>query len=287
MRIVFIFLFMASLFQIHAQGRSYDMLFSVDANHRPSGWLVGMGASTLWGQSEHEIDFLAIPESPDAGSYLGTFNPAGRVGFHGEFGMFWLTENSVFDYIDATLSYKQHLGSESFTAIKQPNALDTLADFLEGQGNFTQDQLALNFNLNKAFPFKQHWYALAGLGADVEYRVINNAEYDFNHPSLSMEAPDESLNAHFHVKIGAGYKTSASSWLSLTAETPLQNITPFNGIESRKALFNSKYRPILITLRYQWLRKRPARECPTGPNKQNMKKKRKGGRGGTKDGQIR
>ena len=273
--------------QGYSQNRSNDLLFAVDANHRSSGWLVGLGPSTMWGQKDHEIEFLAIPESPDAGSYVGEFKPAGRVGLHAEFGMFWMTERSFFDYIDATVSYKQHLGNESFNAIKQANSLDTLPASFNGQGEFTQDMVALNLNFNKAFPYKRHWYGLAGIGADMEYRVINSVDYDITYPGLNMEAPDESLNAHFHFKIGLGYKTTSSSWLSLTAETPIENIVPFNGIESRKTVFNSQYRPILFTLRYQWLRKRPARECPTGPKKTDLKKRAKRGRGGTKDGQIR
>ncbi|NNC83933.1 MAG: hypothetical protein HKN79_10175 [Flavobacteriales bacterium] len=287
MRITVLLIALCCLIDIQAQNRSQELLFTAGPNYRSSGWLIGLGVSTMWGQQDHEIEFLAIPDSPDAGSYLGTFPPKGRIGLHAEFGMFWLTENSFFDYVDATVSYKQHLGTEEFTALKQPNSLDTLPDMLAGQGEFTQDMVALNVNLNKAFPFKTHWYGLAGIGADIEYRIINSASYDISYPGLNMLPPDESLYAHFHVKAGVGYKTSARSWLSLTAETPIENIVPFNGIESRKTVFNSKYRPVLITLRYQWLRKRPNRECPTGPKKQNLKKKGKGGRSKMKDGQIR
>ncbi len=286
MRIPIILLACLVTIQVDAQRRKADLLFTTPATHRSSGFLIGLGVTNMFPESDYERNFLAIPESPDAGEYLGKFDPKGRIGLYAEFGMFWLMDQSFFDYVDVSLAYKQQKGSETVEALIQPNALDTLPDLLNGQGNFTQDQATLNVNLHKAIHFKGNWYVLQGLGADVEYRVINDITNDLQHPSLTSTGPSENLSAHFHYRAGVGYKTSASGWLSFTAETPIQNIIPFNGIESRKQVFNSDYRPVVFTIRYQWLRKRPNRECPTGPNKQSLKKKRKSGRGKVKDGQV-
>jgi len=259
-------------------------LFAVDANHRSSGFLVGLGLSTMWGQKDFQTTIDILPRAEQISAYRAEFAPSGRIGLHAELGMFWLFESSFFDYVDVSLAYKQHLGDEAMTAELIPGSADSLPNLLAGNGTFTQDQATLNVNLNKAFPVRGNYYIISALGADIDYRVINKAEYTLIAPGFNTVAPDNALSAHFHARLGIGYKTSASSWLSLTAETPIQDIVPFDGIQSRKTVFNSKYRPVLFTLRYQWLRMRAARECPTGPKKVNKKKKRRGG--GSKDGQV-
>lgn len=286
MRVLLSLLILTSTLVAQGQNRKSDLLFATPATHRSSGFLIGLGATYMLPQSDFQQSFLAIPDSPDAGDYLGDFDPKGKIGLNAEFGMFWLFDRGFFDYVDISLAYKQQKGSESYSAVKQANALDTLPDLLAGTGAFTQDHATFNVNLHKGIHLKNNWYVLQGIGADVEYRVINDATYDLEYPSLVYTSPTESLNAHLHYRAGIGYKTSASSWLSLTVETPILNAYPFNSIESRKQLFNSEYRPLIFTLRYQWLRKRPNRECPTGPSKQNLKKKRRGGGGKVKDGQI-
>lgn len=285
MRILFLGLVLSFVCESQAQSAGSSGLFDVDANHRKSGFLIGIGATKLFAQKDFEQRFLAIPEALDVGDYLGTFDPKGKLGFHIELGMFWVTERSFFDYVDLNLGYSQQRGEERMDAILQPGAPDTLPAIWPSEGNFAQDIVTLNFNFNKAVPITGYWYGLGAIGADVGYRVIDDFTYLNGHPSLSSTPSDDKFDMHIHFKLGVGYKTSKSSWLSLTAETPIETLIPFDGLTSRKTVFNSLYRPVNFTLRYQWLRKRPARECPTGP-KQNTKKKRRKSRGGMKEGQI-
>jgi hypothetical protein len=285
MRILIFCLSLLLTASIYGQSRT-SSLFDVDANHRKSGFLIGLGATKLFAQNEFEQTFLAIPEVLDAGDYIGTFDPKGKMGFHLELGMFWITERSFFDYVDLNLAYSQQRGTENMEALRQANAPDTLPAIWQSEGDFGQDIVTLNFNFNKAIPISGYWYGLGAIGADIGYRIIDDYTYLNGHPSLNATSTDDKFDMHLHFKLGVGYKTSKSSWLSLTAETPIETLIPFDGLTSRKTVFNSLYRPVNFTLRYQWLRKRPARECPTGPKPNTGKKKRRKSRGGMRDGQI-
>ena len=281
-------LFLCSIFQLAtAQRGTGDRMFMVDANHRHSGWFLGLGATYMFPQKDHEASLPAFSATPDSGSYLVNFDPSGRLGFALEGGMFWILEQRFFDYVDLGITYRQLRGREDFIADIIPGSSDTLPLMLAGGGEFQEDVLGLNVNLNKAFPLDDKKYILQGIGADVEYRLINDYTYVGGLDAMTPTTNTDDLQLHLHYKIGFGYKTSASSWLSLTAETPIENLIPFDGLVSRRDDFNSKYRPVTFTLRYMWLRKRPARECPTsGPNPK-MKKKRSKGKRGAYDGQVR
>ncbi|MDA0972614.1 MAG: hypothetical protein O2867_02660 [Bacteroidetes bacterium] len=277
---------LCSLIAVFSKGQrgTGDRLFTVDANHRASGWFLGLGAANLFPQDEHEMEFLAIPDFPDSGSYNALLNPTGKLGFALEGGMFWLLQDRFFDYVDLGLTYRQLRGGEESSANLLPGASDTLPSLLLGEGSFQQDVVGLNVNLNKIFPLNDRFYIIQGLGADLEYRVIDDYSYDGGLASMNRMTPEDGFRTHIHYKLGAGFKTSAFSWLSLSAETPIENIIPFDGLTSRRDIFNSKYRPVVFTLRYMWLRKRPARECPTAGPSPKMKSKRKLNRGG---GQLR
>ena len=132
-----------------AQGRGSSSLFDVDANHRKSGFLIGVGATKMFAQKDFEQSFLAIPGAFDVGDYIATFDPKGKLGFHIELGMFWVTERSFFDYVDLNLAYSQQRGEEFMGAILQPGAPDTLPAIWLSEGNFAQDIVTLNFNFNK------------------------------------------------------------------------------------------------------------------------------------------
>ena len=283
-KLISIALCSASLVMAYGQRGTGDRLFAVDANHRTSGWFLGLGASYMFPQDDHEMEFLAFPQLPDSGSYNAALNPSGKLGFALEGGIFWLLDNSFFDYVDLGLTYRQLRGGEEASATLLPGASDTLPTLVLGEGSFQQDMLGLNVNLNKIFPLNDRFYIIQGLGADLEYRVIDDYSYEGGLASMNRMTPEDAFRTHVHYKIGAGFKTSAFSWLSLSAETPIQNIIPFDGLTSRRDIFNSKYRPVVFTLRYMWLRKRPARECPTAGPSPKMKSKRRLNRGG---GQIR
>jgi hypothetical protein len=286
MRYSFLILTAIVLFSldISAQRGTGDRMFMVDATHRSSGWFLGAGATFMFPEKDHK---LTLPVFPDSGSYLTSFDPAGRLGFALEGGMFWVLQNRFFDYVDLGITYRQLRGKEDFTAELVPGSSDTLPLFFAGGGEFQEDVLGLSVNLNKAFPLDDKKYIIQGLGADVEYRLINDYSYVGGLDAMKLYTNTEDLQVHLHYKLGFGYKTSATSWLSLTAETPIENLLPFEGLVSRRDNFNSRYRPVVFTLRYMWLRKRPARECPTaGPNPK-MKKKRSKGKRSAAGGQVR
>jgi len=273
---------------LSAQRGTGDRMFMVDANHRASGWFLGAGATSMFSQKDYSQELPAYILLPDSGSYLMNFDPAGKLGFALEGGMFWILKARFFDYVDLGLTYRQLRGKEDFLAEVVPDSSHVLQPLLAGGGEFQEDVLGLSVNLNKAFPLDDRKYLIQGLGADVEYRLINDYTYFGGVAAMTRMTNPDDLQVHLHYKIGFGYKTSAYSWLSLTAETPIQNFLPFDGLVSRRTDFNSKYRPVVFTLRFMWLRKRPARECPTaGPNPAMKKKRRGGAKRGASNGQVR
>jgi len=166
-----------------------------------------------------------------------------------------------------------------------------------GEGNFSQDHVRAHFNLNKAIPINGHLFVTQAIGVDFEYRVIDKAPYVHNTYLLdSLEispfnvfSPEESFSGHIHYKAGVGYKTGPASWLLLSLETPIQTIVPFDGVRSRQDIFNTKYRPVIVSLKYMWASRRPDRTCsPSKAKQKNLKKKAKRRKGGSglKNGQL-
>jgi hypothetical protein len=228
--------------------------------------------------------------------YLGSVDGNGKFGLYAELGGFKIMNHGFFDFFDYGLAYRQEAGEEELITNLVSGSDPALPQDVTGLGEYSQDHARAFFNLNKGIPLMRHTFLLQSVGVDFEYRVINKADYIHNFSILDSLGqnpfndlgPEESFSAHLHYKAGIGYKTSPGGWLILSVETPIQTLVPFDGVQSRQIVFNTQYRPVIFSLRYMWLRKRPDRTCaPVKSRKKKIKEKakRKGGKG-VRDGQI-
>jgi len=259
-------------------------LFDVDAFHRPSGWFIGLGMTRMFPQDAFSQEYGFTSSGTEELLYNVDFTPTGQNGFLITAGHFWLPSYGFIDRIELGLSYRQHLGREDFRATRLEGVSDTLPSSVAGFHQFEQDHVVLDVRITKAVPIKSYLYGFGGLGADINYMIINDFGSSEGALSINRTPSNTSLDADFNAHLGLGYKTSSAGWLELMLETPIQSIQPFDGLQSRLTVFNSKYRPVYATLSYRWLKKRPDRACPTPPKPSKKKKRR--GRGSIKDGQI-
>jgi|GEM_PF-2781825 len=291
--IVFVSFFICST---SAQSAYSDRTFEVGANHRMSGWQIGVGASTIWASDLKQESFLEnTSETPI--EYLTDVDGKGKVGLYVEVGRFNIFEHGFFDFMDYGIAYRQETGEEVMSASLVQGSDVDFPSLVAGEGTFSQDHVRAHFNLNKAIPLNGHFFVTQSIGIDFEYRVIDSAPYIHNTAVLdsagvspfNVLSPEESFSGHIHYKAGIGYKTGPASWLIFSAETPLQTILPFEGVKSRQDIFNTKYRPVVLSLKYMWASRRPDRTCsPSKAKQKNLKRKakRRKGAGGVKNGQL-
>ena len=72
----------------------------------------------------------------------------------------------------------------------------------------------------------------------------------------------DKLNFSIHLKIGYGIKFSKTLFIIPTIETPIINLKKWEQGQSTFGIFNSRYRPIILKVRFIWLKKLGKSDCP-------------------------
>lgn len=233
----------------------------VDLSNGPyklSGWHIAPGASyTLTRFANREQTLYNYNDT----SYKVTFDPAGRLGLYLEAGRFHIFRYGVlFNYMDYSLAFKQIRGKESFTgALLQESSSSTLLT-TEGNGSFSHSFVTGNFNLNNIWQINDLEFIQQSIGLNLDYRIINGGGQSGNTLLQSPAMPGRFL-AQLHYKIGYGIKWTDRFFVIPTLETPILSFATWDNGRSTYNVFSSRYRPIYLTIRFAWLRKR-SNDCP-------------------------
>lgn len=193
-------------------------------------------------------------------SYTATYDPNGRFGLYLEAGWFYATRDPVIlDYWDVGLAYKNLRGAESFTGLY--SRVDSTAEFA-GDGKFAERWLTLHANANKFIQVADYQFIQLSLGANADHRLGNAYEH----------AGDSLLNGHsfppdllgqVHFKLGYGFKVTGNLLVIPAIETPVFSVVPEDGGRfGALKWFSSEYRPLILSVRFMFLRARNGFDCP-------------------------
>ncbi len=237
-------------------GRKRSDIIPLDGQAKRIGWFVGPGIT--WTHTRFKNEEEEVFRSGDT-VYNATYDPAGRIGLYLEGGLSWYTRDPVVvDYLDLGVAYKNLRGAESCTGVLLRGDSSTA---LEGEGDFAERLLTVSFNANKFIPTRPYQFVQLSLGANMDYR-LSSAYAHTGDPLLNGHVFPPDLVTQVHFKVGYGFKLTGHLILIPTLETPVFSFVPEDEGLGQLQWFSSRYRPIILSVRFLFLRARNGFDCP-------------------------
>lgn len=253
-----ILLSLATVLELFAQpmSRRRPDLIPLNGQAKRIGWFVAPGITYTLPRFKNEEEEVFRNDSL---RYMATYDPSGKVGFYLEAGATWYTRDPVvIDYFDLGVAYKNLRGAESYTGTLLRG--DTVAPLI-GDGYFAERLLTVAFNANKFFPTGNYQFVQLSLGANADLRL--GSEYSHNgNPFLNRHAFPPDLIVQGHVKLGYGFKVTGRMLVIPALETPVFSVLPTDQGFGKLQWFSSTYRPLILSVRFLFLRARNGYDCP-------------------------
>ncbi len=205
-------------------------------------------------------------------SFTALYDPNGRPGLYLEAGLAWYTRDPVIvDYLDFGVAYKNLRGVELYEGRYVRN--DSLFP-LTAEGAFAEQLLTVHFNANKFIPVRDYQFVQLTLGANADLRLGGSYAHTGN-ALLNTHTFPPDLWTQLHFKVGYGFKVTGNLLIIPALETPVFSIIPADeGRFGALRWFSSDYRPLILSVRFLWLRARKGFDCPP-PIKHNAYEKSK------------
>lgn len=260
----FLVFFLSSILALAQSGRQNRALYDLDGGrYQNKGWHFAPGLTYMFPAdfSREETRLSTINEFSDT-LYSGTFEASGKFRLYLEFGRHHFYDKFFFlDYLDYGLGFKMLGGQEDFNGIMN---VDTAFVNVANTGLFKESSVTGFINFNNILQLSDYTFIQNSFGLNADYRVISKREY--NGPTVGMiqEFPPDFM-FQLHYKIGFGYKAESGLFIIPSIETPLLNIVKFDDGKSTMKFFSTRYRPIILTLRFLMFSKKKTEDCVGAP----------------------
>lgn len=210
-----------------------------DYQYKLNGWYWGPGLTyTLSLPSKHTKSFDGANVN---------FNPSGKIGVYLEGGRYRILQYSyLFKYLDYGIAYKWLRGAEEFSIANS-----------SGVGKFSDHFLLAHFNLNNVINVTNTSFLQNTIGVNADYAIIKSRTPGFG----TGETYPSGFVANLHYKIGYGFKVSDRLMIIPSLETPVLDLFPFEFPKSTLGYHNSRYRPLIFSVRFLFLHPTGV-ECP-------------------------
>jgi len=231
---IFIFtIFFMSSYGQYGRGTMYNKknadAFPEPLQYHMKGWYFGAGPTFMQPQVFFFIKDLVTNSSQIPASKVGVFIEVGRYNIFE-----W---PGLFKYMDYGLAYKSLRGKERTSG-----------------GSFGDHYIEGHFNLNNRIKLSRTSFLQNTIGIDSEYAFLRNNSGSF--PSAFVTS--------MHYKFGFGYKVNKKLMIIPSIETPILTFYPLEYGSSTLGYLSSRYRPIIISLKFLILRPK-IDECPYVP----------------------
>jgi len=200
--------------------------FPKELQYKMTGWYFGPGFTyTLPMEGFTVMD----------GNSGTEFNPSGGFGLYLEAGRYHIWQySSLIKYMDYGLAYKWLRGSEENTGLA-----------------YSDHYATAHLNLNNSIPINKYLFIQNTVGINVDYSFLQSRD-GTGPPALLAQA---------HYKFGIGFKITDNLMIIPAIETPILNGWPWENGRSTLQYLNSRYRPVILSMRFLFLR--PKQEiCP-------------------------
>jgi hypothetical protein len=241
--------------------REARALFVPGGQFKNSGWFIAPGiAFTLpFPRNEQLTGYDEVNDT----LFSGDFVRDGRNGLCIQLGRhhFWQRRGPI-DHVDYGLGYKMLRGTQDFTGIVRA---DNSFSAYTSSASFSDAYLSAFGNLSNVIMLSNRWWIQNSFGLNVDFRLFGNRG-GAGVPGLEWQYPP-TLPIQAHYRIGFGWKPEPGIFILPMIEIPLLNVNRWEGMKATLPYFYGRYRPVLITLRIQWLTKQPDRQCENQPGR--------------------
>ncbi|MBI3136597.1 MAG: hypothetical protein HYZ14_18120 [Bacteroidetes bacterium] len=210
------------------------------SQHRGLGWFINPGLTYMLGNSA------------DDSNRPYDLTPTGLPGYYLEAGMEHLfkKDQKIVHYFDWGLGVK-HFGGQEKYAVEGSQAT---------RGQFNFGSAFLRADIHNVWQISMFNFIDQSLGFNVDYRIYGGNE-DANYLSPLASNNQGKLVAQLHYTFGFGYKVDDGFFIVPSFQTPILTIVSFDDFNPSHHWFNSRYQPMIFTLKFAWLF--PKKGCPS------------------------
>ncbi len=217
------------------------------------GWYWGVGLTFMQPYLKEKYDSLNTPLSIQ---YEAA--PKGKFGATAEIGFFKMTNRKIINYRDLGLRWKWFRAGENFSATTYSG--NSVISSVEKEGKSSDHLISLHYNLGYRYDRDDRMFFLNGLGINADYFLITKRENSGIMPGITHTYPDNFV-IQMHYFFGMGFVSASKKTIIMPMiETPVVNFLPFTHIVSTHPYFNTRFRPIMLTVRFLFLRQN--KSCP-------------------------
>jgi hypothetical protein len=259
----FVFLIMCAQLSFAQGGRQMEPIFVQGTAYRNTGWFVAPGATWMmpYDRRQSITEYIPGGEANDT-LFSGDYKRGGRLGLYVEAGRHHFTlERILVHHIDYGIHFKMLRGKEAFTGITNAGGTMAPASF---DGKFSESFAGAFFNASNIIQVKRNFWIQNSLGVNLDYRILSNRNSSGSPYGADMNYPTDFMG-QLHYRIGFGWKPEAGMYIIPMIETPLLTAFPWDGGKSTLPYFAGRFRPIIFTLRIQWLSQAANRRCENQP----------------------
>lgn len=190
--------------------------------------------------------------------YTGDFNSKGKIGAYFEIGRHHFTDKIILvDNFDYGIAYKMFRGTEDFDGLMK---LDSTVTPITNAGKFNESYISAHFNASNILQVMDKNFIMNSIGLNVDYKMFNSNTYPGPTTGMNIVYPNNLL-VQMHYRLGFGFRLRPSLFVIPSIETPILNIVSFDDGKSTLQFFNSRYRPLIFSIRFLLLDKRKTRDC--------------------------
>lgn len=253
--------------------RKRPEIIPTDGKMRRGGFYFAPGVThALAPFKDREKELLRVADT----SYLVTFQARGGFAPYLEVGWFHATRDPVIlDYWDVGLAYKGLAGRQRHDGIFQRGGNEGDSILLTtGDGVFDDRYLTLHVNANKFIQTGDRQFVQLTLGANADLDIGSGRSYAGDPLVLADQELPASIWGQLHVKVGYGFKASQRLLVIPALESPIFSFSPPDRGLGQVQWFNTRYRPLLLSVRFLFLRYPKGFACPPAIKHNQLEKGR-------------
>ena len=238
--------------------KHYNEVLPAKPQFKPNGWILAPGATFMM------TPFVANKKTfdkTDVQQFDAKLTATGKPGLYAEVGRYRMFQYSkLFKYMDYGASYKGLRGKEKgegqYVSVPGGAALSVLE---QTSGTYGYHYAEAFFNLNHVWRIGKYNFIQNSIGVNAGYAFMTNLAG--NTVSAATSQTPGSFSTQLHYKLGYGIKMRGNWLLIPSLETPILNILPFEPPRSSLGFFASRYRPVIFSLRFFFMRPANTLHC--------------------------
>lgn len=255
-------------------GKQFTPLHVEGLAFKNSGWFVSPGITYMLPEDRNENRTMYRMDSDNRDTiYSGDFHRKGKIGVYVDAGRHHFLRNNIIGHLDYGVHFKMLRGREDFEGIVNTDGVYVP---ISNRADYSESFVGVFFNASNILQLSDNYWIQNSIGVNGDYRLLSNRKTQVDY-GAEYAFPNQILG-QLHYKLGFGWKPEPGIFIIPMIETPILTAYPWEEGKSTLHYFVGRNRPLIFTLRIQWLIKQEAKSCENQPGKNTpdlSKKKRK------------